>query len=101
MEKTDDCEESFKKFYETIRQYHENTKIILLTSPDYEGNKKYALIDIAITKTYENAINKNENTILITQKKIIKDLIKDTSSKKYDKIMKKIAKSICDCHKRF
>ncbi len=91
----------FKKFYKTIRQYHEDTRIILLTSPNYDEDEKYDRIDHDIIMAYEDAVNDKENTIIINQKTIIKDILPDTSSKKYDKIMKKIAESICDCHKKY
>lgn len=101
LQNADDFEEMFENFYKTIRQYHEKTKIILLTSPIYYENEKYDLIDKSMTKVYENAINKNENTIIINQKTIIKDLLDDSSSKKYDKIMYKIAQSICNCYRKY
>lgn len=101
MENVTDSGEMFKKFYKRIRQYHENTLIILLTSPNYESDEKYDLMDEAIIRIYEDAMNEKENTIIINQKTIIKDLLNDTSSKKYDRIMKKIAYSICECHKKY
>ncbi|HIH35606.1 MAG TPA: hypothetical protein HA355_02620 [Methanosphaera sp.] len=101
IENKEENKEMFKKFYKTIRQYHEDTRIILLTSPNYDEDEKYDRIDHDIIMAYEDAVNDKENTIIINQKTIIKDILPDTSSKKYDKIMKKIAESICDCHKKY
>lgn len=101
LQETDDFEKVFENFYNVIRQYHAKTNIIILTSPNYYGDENYDLIDECITKTYENAKRKNENTFIINQKRIIKDELNDTSSEKYDKIMKKIAQSICNCHRKY
>lgn len=93
----------FKKthenFYKTLRKYHPDIKIILLTSESFNHWIAYDMYDEVVETTYLNAIERNENTHLIFQNKLFDDdefnFIAIDSSHYTDYAMFKIAEEIC------
>ena len=88
-----------EKFYKIVRRYHPKTKIILLTSENYNHWKAYEDYDKIVIETYKNAIERNENTDIIIQKELFEEkeynFVTIDSSHYTDYGMIKIAKEIC------
>lgn len=96
---TDIFRNTHEKFYKEVRKYHPETKIILLTSECFNQWKAYDAFDKIVFDTYFMAINRNENTDLIYQKKLFKkeeyNYTTIDSSHYTDYGMFKIANEIC------
>lgn len=56
-----------ERFYRRIREYHPDTKIILMTSQIFDYWKEPHAFDKVVYETYENAVKRNENVALIDQ----------------------------------
>ena len=75
-------------------------KIIIMTTACFNNEKKYEDYDEVIINTYNNAINRKENTLLLNQKKLFEDedksLIAVDGFHYNDYAMFKIADKICE-----
>ena len=60
-------EETHEKFYKTVRRYHPDKKIILMTSACFNHWKDYPEFDKVVLKTYRNALSRGENVSLVYQ----------------------------------
>ena len=63
-------EQTHEKFYKTVRKYHPDKKIILMTSACFNHWEDYPEFDEVVLKTYNNAVSHNENVDLIYQTKL-------------------------------
>lgn len=97
---TEFFEQTHEKFYQTLRKYHPNTKVILLTSESFNKWKEYYEFDKIVTKTYSNAVKNKENTYLINQAELFNedeyDIISVDNSHYTDYGMNIIAEKICE-----
>lgn len=95
-----DFKNTHEKFYNKIRSFHPDTKIILLTSECYNHWRAYDIFDIVVSITYKNALEKNENVKLLNQRELFDeeeyDFITIDSSHYTDYGMFKIADKICE-----
>lgn len=92
--------ETYDKFYRIIRKNHPTKKIILMTSSSFNHSSSYDMFDKIVSKTYEEAIKRGENTKMINQKDLFDK--KEYSYVTVDQChytdygMLKIAKKICE-----
>ncbi len=63
-------ENTHEKFYQRIREFHPKKRIILMTSACYNFWRPYEDFDKVVFKTYERALKRGENTVLLNQKEI-------------------------------
>lgn len=63
-------ENTHEKFYQKIREFHPEKRIILMTSACYNFWRPYDDFDKVVVKTYENALERGENTVLLNQKEL-------------------------------
>ncbi|OED29828.1 SGNH/GDSL hydrolase family protein [Methanosphaera sp. WGK6] len=92
--------QTHEKFYKKIRELHPETKIILMTSESYNLWKDYDDFDKIVIETYENAIKRGENTVLLNQRSLFDineyDYVTIDASHYTDYGMFKIADKICE-----
>lgn len=90
---------SHERFYKKIREYHPNIPIILMTSECFNGWSVYDDFDEIVKKTYNEAIERNENVLLINQRTLFDnndyDFVTIDSSHYTDYGMFKVAEEIC------
>lgn len=90
----------YGKFYERIRYYHPEKKIILMTSASFNEKKMYKEFDAHIMEIYEKAKAKGENTELLNQTQIFDkedyDLVTVDEAHFIDWSMNEIADKICE-----
>ena len=60
-------ERTHEKFYNIVRKYYTDKKIILMTSACFNHWSDYPEFDEVVLKTYQNAVNRGENVSLINQ----------------------------------
>ena len=88
-----------ESFYQKIREFHPDIKIILMTASYYNGWVEYENYDKIVIDTYNNAIARNENTFLLKQRDLFNeedyDCVTIDSSHYIDYSMFKVAKAIC------
>lgn len=65
---------TFKNFYSTLRKYHKNIPIIIITASNFLKNKLYVEFDKIIIRTYKEAEQKGENVFLIDIMKLFDDI---------------------------
>ncbi|MBO6274124.1 MAG: hypothetical protein J6M91_01035, partial [Methanobrevibacter sp.] len=96
----EDFNNSHEKFYEIIRSFHPDTKIIFLTSECYNNWRPYDEFDKIVNKTYQNAMERNENVELLNQRELFDkeeyDFVTIDSSHYTDYGMFKVAEKICE-----
>ena len=91
---------TYERFYKNVRKYHPDKKIILLTTPSFNRWKEYESFDDIIIKTYEKAIARGENTLLLNQKELFDkkeyDLISIENNQFTDYGMYEVANKLCE-----
>ena len=79
---------------------HPDKKIILMTSQSFNHWRDYDEFDEIVAETYQNAVNRGENTEIINQKQVFDDddfdIIAIDSTHYTDYGMYKIAEKICE-----
>lgn len=97
---TEIFDKTHEKFYQKIRVYHPNTKIILLTSACFNHWLAYDDFDIIVERTYKNALERNENVKLLNQRSLFDDdeysYVAIDSSHYTDYGMFKVAEALCN-----
>lgn len=92
--------DTHEKFYKQVRSLHPDKKIILMTSQSFNHWRDYDEFDEIVAETYQNAIDRGENTEIINQKQLFDDedfdIIAIDSTHYTDYGMYKIAKKICE-----
>ena len=87
-------------FYKFLRDFHPEKKIIIMTTVNLNNDKKYKGFDDAIIKTYKDAIERGENTVLLNQSELFdedeKDLVTVDDCHYNDYGMFKVANKICE-----
>lgn len=95
----EELEEHHERFYKLIRKSHPNKRIIILTTAVFNKSKKYESYDEIIIKTYENAVERGENTLLLNQRELFSkvdfDLVSVDGCHYNDYAMFKVANKIC------
>lgn len=90
----------YKAFYKFLRDFHPEKKIILMTTVNLNDEKKYHGFDEVIIKTYEDALKRGENTLLLNQSKLFdeneRDLVTVDDCHYNDFGMYKVAEKICE-----
>ena len=89
-----------EKFYRKIREKHPDIKIIIMTAASFNEWKEYVAYDEVIIQTYENAIARGENTLLLNQSELFDyedyDLVSIDIGHYTDYGMYKIADKLCE-----
>lgn len=95
----DYLEKTYDKFYRTIRKKHPHKKIILMTTACFNRWKEYMEYDEVILSTYESAIARGENTLLLNQAELFDrdeyDLVSVDIGHYTDYGMFRVANKIC------
>ena len=93
-------EVTHERFYKKIREKHPDKKIIIMTTACFNRWKEYEEYDEVILETYNNAISRGENTLLLNQRELFEeddsDLIAIDIGHYTDYGMYKIANEICE-----
>lgn len=91
---------TYEPFYKTIREKHPDKKIILMTTASYNKCKKYESFDDVIIQTYEKAVKRGENTLLLNQSSLFNkknyDLIAIDGAGYNDFGMYRVAEKLCE-----
>ena len=61
---------SHERFYKWVRAYHPNTRIVLMTSSNFNHWRDYFEFDQIVRTTYEKALERNENVKLLEVMKL-------------------------------
>ncbi len=93
-------ENSYENFYNTLRKYHINTKIILMDTSNFNDDINYMKFDDVVYRTYQKAVEAGHNTYLLKQKELFEqdewDLVTVDGIHYTDYGMFKLADAICD-----
>ena len=93
-------QDTHETFYKTIRKYHPDKKIILLTTGGFNDWRLSNSFDKIVSRTYKNAKLNGENTEIIYQRKLFSEeeysYVGIDSAHYTDYGMYKIADAICD-----
>lgn len=73
----DELKKHHEPFYKTLRKFHPDKKIIIMTTVNFNDDKKYEDFDDVIIETYENAVKRGENVALLNQNELFRDENKD------------------------
>ncbi len=92
--------QTHENFYMKIREHHPDKKIIILTTALYNNWKEYKEFDDIIRQTYENAVKRGENTLLLNQRELFSeeeyDYVAIENNHYTDYGMFKVADKICE-----
>ena len=92
-------EDTYEKFYERIRDFHPDKKIILMTSSCFNFWRDFEEYDKIVVNVYKKAIEKGDNTELLYQNKLFDkneyDYVAIDTSHYTDYGMFKIADELC------
>lgn len=92
--------QTHEKFYKKIREKHPDTKIIIMTTTYFNKWIEYEQYDEVILNTYENAVSRGENTVLLNQTELFSpdeyDLVAIDIGHYTDYGMFRIADKICE-----
>lgn len=67
-------------FYETIRKYHKDIKVILMDTSNFNDDSKFRQHDETVYRTYEEAIAEGHNTYLLKQKDLFEPCESDLAT---------------------
>lgn len=97
---TEEFMRTHERFYKKIRQYHPDTKIVLMTSENFNFWKSYDEYDEIVKNTYDNARIHGENVELINQRQLFDeneyDLVSVDDTHYSDYGMYIVAKKLCE-----